>query len=64
MCTDKNLLKLIFREGYPQMNYTVCTDNNLLELYKSQLEHSFWNGHKEDDFKVLIEIIHLKNFNL
>ena len=36
----------------PRLQYTVCTDGTLVDLYSVQQGKSFWDGHKDSDLKV------------
>ena len=45
-------LQLMFRLDLPFLNYTVCSDGNLGEIYDGQLSRSFWDGHKDTDLEV------------
>jgi len=47
------------RYGLPQLNYTVCTDGDLVELYDGQLAKSFWDGHKDSDLQELTKLLKL-----
>ena len=42
----------MFRLDLPFLNYTVCSDGNLGEIYDGQLSRSFWDGHKDTDLEV------------
>jgi hypothetical protein len=44
--------KFRIRFNLPQLNYTVCTDGHLGEIYNNQLVKSFWDGHKDTDLMV------------
>ena len=41
-----------FRLELPRLQYTVCTDGSLVDLYSVQQGKSFWDGHKDSDLKV------------
>ena len=47
------------RFNLPVLNYTVCTDGNLKEVYQSQLVKSFWDGHQDSDMEVLERLLQL-----
>jgi len=47
------------RFNLPVLNYTVCTDGNLQQVYQSQLVKSFWDGHQDSDMEVLERLLQL-----
>merc|ERR1712142_10660 len=47
------------RFNLPVLNYTVCTDGNVKEVYESQLVKSFWDGHQDSDMEVLERLLQL-----
>merc|ERR1712142_1276234 len=47
------------RYSLPVLNYTVCTDGNVKEVYESQLVKSFWDGHQDSDMEVLERLLQL-----
>ncbi len=55
--------KFRLRFNLPQLNYTVCTDGHLGEIYNNQLVKSFWDGHKDTDLMVGQQRYKEKHFN-
>ena len=47
------------RYDLPVLNYTVCTDGNIQEVYESQMTKSFWNDHRDSDMTVLKRLLKL-----
>jgi len=47
------------RYSLPVLNYSVCTDGNVKQVYESQLVKSFWDGHQDSDMEVLQRLLHL-----
>ncbi|XP_023329548.1 myogenesis-regulating glycosidase isoform X5 [Eurytemora carolleeae] len=47
------------RLDLPFLNYTVCSDGNLGEIYDGQLSRSFWDGHKDTDLEELSRLLQL-----
>jgi len=43
----------------PVLNYTVCTDGNMKQIFESQLVKSFWDGHSDSDMEVLEHLLQL-----
>ena len=47
------------RFNLPVLNYTVCTDGNMKQIFESQLSKSFWDGHQDSDMEVLEHLLQL-----
>ena len=47
------------RYELPVLNYTVCTDTDIREVYTSQMTGSFWNDHRDSDMTVLKRLLQL-----
>lgn len=43
----------------PVLNYTVCTAPTLAQVYASNLDDTFWEGHTDTDIKLLDDLLQL-----
>ena len=43
----------------PVLNYSVCTGDNVKQVYESQLPENFWIGHSDSDILVLKDLLQL-----